>query len=364
MKFVRNVIAKNRLRQAKRRIADSPSPQTYVQLANEYGLLGRMQEVFDVCVEGLERFDGNPQLVALKERASRALREERVASLKNELADSPRPAVWRDLCEALLESGKLQRAEETALQWIDSTPDELDAHVMLAEVRLERYFSDRGREQGRRFVKALDRLSEMSPGDGRELRLRLRFASRIGAFAEAKRAAERLLSLAPGDRDLEAQYRALSEKGDNSPTFERALHRVEQTGRFADDSGTGNRPKIGPPVGDVRGQLRKLTAKPSVNGAIYLRGDTALVQGWKGASAERMARGLRAVMRSSRHAARRLGFGAIRKIELEGDFGAFSVLPGSIDAGGVWCEGRPGPEVEQMLGGLSGIANGELEEAA
>ncbi|MEX1025156.1 MAG: hypothetical protein WD226_08775 [Planctomycetota bacterium] len=357
------MIAKNRLRYAKRLVAEAPTPENYVNLANEYVLLGRMPEVHGVCAEGLGRFCGNPQLTALRERALRALREERVSSLKQELAESPRPAVWRDLCLALMESGKLQRAEETALAWLEHSPEHLDAHVALSEVRLERYFSDRGREQGRRFVKALERLHELSPGDARELRLRMRFATRIGAFGEARKAAERLLRLAPGDRELEAQYRVLVERGDREPSFERGLHRVEQTGRFVDDDEQTTR-NLGPPVGDVRGQLRSLSAMPSVLGAIYLRGDTALVQGWKGASAERMARGLRGVMRSSRHAARRLGLGTIRKIEMEGDFGSFSVLPGPADAGGVWCEGRACPEVEQKLVGLSGIANGELEEAA
>ena len=346
-------------------MAEKPSPDSYFLLASEFGHVGEMDEVLRVAMEGLEHFPTNPQLVGMRERALRALRQERIVSLRRELSESPRPAVWRELCGVLVESRQLQRAEETALAWLERSPEHLDAHLVLSEVRLERYFSDRGREQGRRFVKALNRVRDMSPGDLAELELRYTFASRIGAFGVALEAVQRILQITPGDAEWEARYREIEARAEDAPTIERALHRVEETGRFTDD-GEVRTETSGPAplIGDVRAKLRRLARLQNVNGSLYLRGETALVHGWKGAGAERMARGLRGVMRASQHTARRLGLGAIRRIDLEGEFGVFSVLPGSVDAGAVWCDGRPSSDVELTLGGLSGVANGDAEEAA
>jgi len=99
-----------------------------------------------------------------------------------------------------------------------------------------------------------------------------------------------------------------------------------------------------------------------VRAALYVRGATVLMQGPKGATAERMARGVRAILSSGRATTRRLGLGRVDEIQLEGDFGTLSIAPGEADAGAVWTEGALGRERREALLGLAGL-NADLAGA-
>ena len=71
MKFVRKVLARNRIRAARRALAEHPSPASYAALAKEYVQLGMIREVRQVCEEGLAAYPGNTQLSSLAARAHR-----------------------------------------------------------------------------------------------------------------------------------------------------------------------------------------------------------------------------------------------------------------------------------------------------
>ena len=358
MKFVRRVLARNRIRAARRALADAPSPVTYAALAKEYVQLGMMREVRQVCEEGLTAYPGNSQLTGLCERARRLERETRLVELKKALAEAPRPALWSEMCEILLDSGLVARAEEYAQQWFSVSADR-ESRLMLARVRLERFFADRGREQGLKALESLDDVLRREPDEVRAWRLKLGFMMQIGAWRDARRCAAQLLRFAPGDPVLEARFRTLDSLADDSPTAERALIEVERTGRFADETKEARPRPSG--AGSVRSMLRKLAAHEDVHAALYVRGSSVLVQGSRGATAERMARTVRSILTSSRASARRLGLGQIGQIQVEGDFGALYVAPGEMDAGALWSEGIPSSSLEASLLGLAGM-NAEAKE--
>src|SRR6185436_44859 len=89
----------------------------------------------------------------------------------------------------------------------------------------------------------------------------------------------------------------------------------------------------------VRPMLQSLVRESGVQAAFYVRGGTALVQGPKGATAERTARGVREIVQSCRSAARRLGLGQAQEARLEGSFGTLLVAPGELGSGALWCTG-------------------------
>jgi len=95
--------------------------------------------------------------------------------------------------------------------------------------------------------------------------------------------------------------------------------------------------------GSIRPLLQALACEPGVQAALYARGATALVQGPKGATAERTARSVREVVLKSRTAARRLGLGQVQEVQLEGEFGTLLIAPGELGAGAVWCAGSALP---------------------
>lgn len=358
MKFVRKVLARNRIRATRRALAEEPSPGTYVALAREYAQLGMMREVVQVCEEGLAAFPGSSPLQALGDRARRLRREARMGELKRALADAPRPAVWNEMCRLLVDSGLLARAEEIATDWVRAHHD-IDAHLTLAEVRLERFLADRGREQGARALEAVDAVLHLDEHQPRALRLKLRFMMQLGVWDEARQCAAHLLQLAPGDPVLEARFRNLDALADESPSVQRALMEVERTGCFADE-GEGEKAKG--THGNVRPLLRELAQEADVHSALYVRGSTVLVQGPRGATAERMARAVKSILTRGRASSRRLGLGQVDKIEVEGDFGKLTIAPGEMDAGALWTKGALSSSLESSLLGLAGM-NAETQEA-
>ncbi|MEW6071907.1 MAG: hypothetical protein AB1726_04825 [Planctomycetota bacterium] len=360
MKLVRRILARNRLRTARRALSTEPSPATYAALAKEYAQLGMMREVRQVCEEGLVAFPRNAQLVSLGERARHLEREARMVELKRALSDAPRPALWMEMCEILLDSGLLARAEETATRWCE-TAGSVDSRLMLARVRLERFLADRGRDQGLRVLETLDAVLGEAPGDMRAWRLRMQFMTQIGAWREARRCAAQLLQLAPGDPVLEARFRTLDTLADEAPSVEKALLEVERTGELADERKGEHRAEN---LGSVRPLLRSLASEPDVHSALYVRGSTVLVQGPRGATAERMARAVKSILTASRASGRRLGLGQIGQIQLDGDFGTLTIAPGEMDAGALWTKGPLDPAREASLLGLAGMTGSRPEASA
>jgi tetratricopeptide (TPR) repeat protein len=350
MKFLKKVLGRGRIRSARKLIATDPSPRSYAALAQEYARLGLPREALSVCEEGLASFSGNTLLSRLANRARRMEREDRIAKLKRSLAEAPGPGLWSEMCELLLELGQIARAEETAREWIDAT-DDPDAHLMLARVRVDRFFADRGRGLGLAAAATLEEALQRQPESAGALRLQLNFLTRIGAWKEARAVAGRLLQVEPGAADLEGRFRTLDERAAGAPSIERALLEVERTGRLVDEVEEG----CSTGQLNIRPVLRELAADPDIHAALYVRGSTVLIQGPKGATAERIARAVRSILSSSSTTTRKLGLGQIFQVELEGDFGKLAVAPGGIDAGALWSQGPLGRKREETLLGLAGI---------
>jgi tetratricopeptide (TPR) repeat protein len=351
MKFVQRLVGRGRVRAARQDLARDPSPLRYVALARECAAAGMVRDARRVCEEGLEAFPGNAELRRMYQRARQIEAEERLLELRQELQEAPRPALWREICEILLDSGSLAEAESFAITWVAANR-EADAYVMRARILVARFFAGLSRAAGKAALDALDELHERFPRDVRPWELRLKLASSIGAWREARKSAAQILGLKPGDPVLEARFRAFDTLVDRAPDCEEALKTVERSGELADE----NRPNPeGSQVSDVRTLLRSLANGHDVEAAFYVRGGTALVQGSKGATAERAARAVRSVLKTSRSTARRLGLGAVQKIELCGDFGVLAVAPGEMDAGAVWCRGPVSQETDRALLGIAGL---------
>ncbi len=336
MSLFDKLMGHGRIKRAKKELAGHTSPMNYAQLAYEYACQGKSREASRVCEEGLSVFPGSSELSLMADRVRRLHRDSRMQELKRELAEAPRPALWAEMCEILLEGGQIARAEECAVRWFENTRDD-DALLIRSRALVERFLADRGREAGLAAFEALEEVQVLLDGDPRPWRLHVQLAWRIGAWKEARRAVSHLLQIEPGDPVLEARYRTLDSFAENSPSIEEALRTVERTGRLVDDKASDERPRTD--GHSVRHVLRELAGEKHVHAALYLRGSTALVQGPKGATAERTARAARLVLQSGRSAARKLGLGQVSEFHLEGDFGTLALTPGEVDAGALWCSG-------------------------
>ena len=90
-------------RAAARRVAEDPSAANYLALARESVQRGEPGRVEDVCREALALHPGHAGLKTILARATRMRLDERARRLQRELADAPRPALWRELVEIELE---------------------------------------------------------------------------------------------------------------------------------------------------------------------------------------------------------------------------------------------------------------------
>jgi tetratricopeptide (TPR) repeat protein len=358
MSLLSRLMKGSRVRSARQKLAGTPTATNYVALANEHARNGDLASASRVCEEGLRVFAGNAEIARLYRRTRQLVLEDRTKQLTRELREAPRPALYRELSEILIESGWLRRAEECAVEWHQHNQDP-EAHLARAKARLQRFFSDRRREDGKLVGEFLDQAEEGLGEDERIFRLRLHFTTRIGAYKDARRLVGKLLELAPGDQELEARFRSLMSLADASPTIDQALRTVEKTGQLADDAASDG---SGPSASSIRPMLNELGDQPGVLAAIYERGSTALVQGTRGATAERMARSVREVVARSRTAARRLGLGQPTEVVLEGEFGSLLVAPGDSGSAAVWCERSIHPRHRKGVRELIGAAEPEDEE--
>ncbi|WP_145067794.1 hypothetical protein [Engelhardtia mirabilis] len=341
------------MRDARARLSKQVTPSNYVALAQECAMAGDLREARRVATEGLGQFPTHGELRRIAERIDKQDRESRLGELRSELVEGPRDAVFRELVDLLLESGDVSRAEQTATDWCAKL-DGPEARLAVARARVERFIADRGRDVGQLAFEALDQFDELRGSDKRSWRLRLQITTAIGAWREARRAAARLLELEPGSPALEARFRTLDTLCADAPDVNQALREVEKTGRLVDDPTHEQESERDGLAHDVRPVLRELTRDQEIRAALYLRGSTALVQGPKGATAERTARQVREVVQSGRTVARRLGLGRITDLRLEGDFGTLSAACSEADSAAMWSSGKLTTSQERALVDLVG----------
>ncbi len=358
MSLVAIIVAKFRARRAAKVLARDPSARNYTALAKEYVIAGNAEEVLRVCTEALELHPDDTDLRNLAARAKTLQLDRRLRALQSQAEVSPRPAVLRELCGVLIESGKLDRAEKIASRWYKDTQDP-EARLYRARVHAERFFEERCSRDGAKAFELAAKAFEGMQSDSRPLVVQYQVASRSGAWAEARGALSKLLELKPGDPALEANFRyvlAMCEtEKDRLKSLSQALQKVERTGRFADDEPEPSEEQAVSKVA-VRPMLKEISEDSEVKAAVYLRGQTALVQGLRGATAERTSRTIREVVQATRGATRRLGLGQPTEVLIEGSFGALLVSAGERSSSAIWCADGVKRQHRAMLKNLSGMA--------
>lgn len=353
MSLMDRFMTRARLRRARQQLADDPSASNYVALAEEHARAGELEAAQRVCDEGLALFPNHTELNRLSRRSQQLELGGRVRELARELRDGPSAERYEEICELLLSSGRAERADEYALEWHAASND-VEALVMRARARLECYRIGRGRDDGRLAWDLCEEVARELDADERPYQLQFELASMVGAWNEALTATTRLLELSPGDEELEARYRSLQARADERHSFAMALREVEKTGLFADELEDSQPEGSGPSNSAVRAMLKEISTDPDVHAALYVRGNTALIQGPRGPTAERTARMVRESVQLSRVAARKMGLGQALEVSVEGPFGSLLLLPGSAGSGAVW---RTGPtwggdrrRIQQVLG--------------
>lgn len=345
--------SRSRVKRATRALAKDASTSNYVVLAREFAALEDHQGVLRVCREGLELHPSSAELQRLARGAKELHQEQRLAELRADLDMAPRPALYRELCELLLESGDAQRALEAATRWSNQT-GEPEATYYVAAAHGEFFFDGRRSRDGMQAFELATQSIKGLPKDRRPLRLQFEVARRCGAWEDARMALARLLELMPGNPLLEQRFRRVLANCAHSRPLRGALADVERTGCFVDDEpeGTGTFDRE-----SIRPVLKRLASRSEVHLAFFLRGNTALVQGAQGPTADRTARAVREILQASRGSARRMALGRALEIRAEGSFGSLVLKPGELGAAAVWCSSTPDADMVRDLDELGGASS-------
>ncbi len=341
---------RSRVRRATRALARDASTANYVELAKELARLSEPAEVLKVCREGLELHPSSAELQRLAREAKSAHQQLRLEALESELQTAPRAALYRELCEILLEKGDAQSALESAQRWRSQT-DDPEATYFVGAAHAEFFFDGRRSRDGMLAFQSATESGKALPKDKRPLRLQFEIARRCGAWEDARRALARLLELMPGNPLLEARFRRVLSNCAHSKPLTRALTDVERSGRFVDDepeeAGSFDRDALRP-------TLKRLASHPDVHMAFFLRGNTALVQGAHGPTADRTARAVREVLQASRSSARRMALGRALEVRAEGSFGTLVLKPGPLGTAAIWASKVPRGEMGTLMSELNG----------
>ncbi|MDA0947057.1 MAG: hypothetical protein O2799_00980 [Planctomycetota bacterium] len=324
-------------RGAARRVAEDPSAQNYLALAQESVQRGEPARVEAVCHEALALHPDHPALKSMLARATRMRLDERARQLQAELAEAPRPALWRELVEIELGAGRFGRAEALAARWQETAPS-AQAQAHRARAALHTFRESALPADAQRAWDLAGLAAEESRGDGMAHEVCAELARMVGAHAAERAALARLIEAQPGQPELEARYREALACVGGPASFSAALEAVTRGGVVTplSSSYSQEREVEAATLAGVRPRLKELLAGSQAAFASFHRGGTALVQGATGPTADRTARGVRDLVRAGRDGARRLGLGPVRGIRVLGAHGDLAVRSSSRTAAAAW----------------------------
>jgi len=122
---------------------------------------GRHEEAMHIAEHGLQRFPAAARLRGVIRYVRRANAKQRLTELKRALEASKDERAYRELTALHLDLGDKDQALEVATAHVEEFPDAADAHVLLAEVFLSRYFTELFARDAWAAIERLDRALEL-----------------------------------------------------------------------------------------------------------------------------------------------------------------------------------------------------------
>ena len=134
---------------------------------------GRHEEAMHVAERGLAQFPAAARLRGVIRYVRRAASKQRLTELKQALAQRKDERAYRELIALHLDLGDKDQALEVATAHANEFPDAADAHVLLGEVFLSRYFGELFARDAWAAIERLERALEL---DSASLRARVLLA--------------------------------------------------------------------------------------------------------------------------------------------------------------------------------------------
>jgi tetratricopeptide (TPR) repeat protein len=189
-----------RLRKAAKK---RPTPETLGALAERYIALGKLEDASRVAEAGLARFPASERLRKVSTYAKKSRRKAQIAKLRAEMKERPTPSVYSQLADIQRELGNHEDALAICHQCIERFPLNENPYLIIGEIRLTRFISDRIGHDG---VEAEQQLQRVVKLNGQNLKAHLLLGQLyflIGALEPMRDHLEICLAISPGIPEFE-----------------------------------------------------------------------------------------------------------------------------------------------------------------
>lgn len=359
------------------RANESPSVQTFADLARAAVASNDFEEAERMIDEGLDLFPSSNELDRLRRLVRQHRLADRIRELRRKIEFHPAPALYHELVDLQLQCNDTRAAEATCSDWRRMFPIDSGAELASIRILLARFYKDRAAADGRAAIAGLDRLLARDPGHARALRLMAELCSRIGALGRACEVLDNLAKIVPDDPEVEAWRRKVGQAMETAPSktdLSRILREVEETGQFPDpvppredeearkrkDVDKNKKPRV---LDSARPALARLSKLAGVRLVIFVRGSAALVRGAPAGGAEPIARSTRAISIHAKRTTRRMGLGSFMDATIDTDLGSVVICCGDPStASAVIDKSAPVAPVRAALSDLAAAPTPETNE--
>ncbi len=352
------------LKHLERKVRETPSPSTYVDLGQVYINLGMIDQTLKAAEEGLKLFPESDELRKLRKFAKTSKINARIKELRNRSNRTPCPDAYRELASLYLELGDFGAVHGIAEECIRRFPQDPGAYLVLAKARLTNFYRDLSARDGLEAVRNLRRVIALDPGHVKAHRLLAEVLYRVDAVREAVHHLEILRDLAPGDRDVERLLSDALARGSSpsSPDLEILFHEVEAMGELVNTpvvkEKKPTRVASEEAIGSIRDALAHLVELDGVHKTAYIKGSKALVKGDIRDGKDSFLRVVRVLAKAAQRVSRRMDIGNFSKGCLDGDFGHICVCCYGEVCAAVLCDA--GSPVDRIISELQELVAGSL----
>jgi len=317
------------LARLEKKARETPSPSTYVDMAQVYINLGMVDQTLRVAEEGLALFPASEELKRVLKFAKKSKLNHRIRDLRSRINKQPAPVLYRELASIYMELGDFGSVQGTCEECLRRFPEDDGAWLVLARARLKNFYRDLTAQDGLEAVRCLKKALSLNPASGAALRLLAEVCYRVGAIGQAQEYLEKLRGMFPGEKEVEALWQEVSTKTSREDDLEVLFRAVEEKGALAyGPPGSGPRSYSLAPEQALAGIKKSLAQIASVQGvqkAAYIKGSKALVRGEICDARDPFLRAARVIARSAQRASRRMDIGNFNKGIVEGPFGHFLI---------------------------------------
>ena len=362
MKLFQRLKIWKELKHLERKLHETPSPSTYVDLGQVYINLGMMDRTLKVADEGLRLFPRSDELRKLRKFAKKSKLNSRIKDLRSRLNRAPHPKLYQELASLYLELGDFGAVHGTAEECIRRFPDDDGAYLVLAKARLTNFYRDLAARDGLEAVRNLQKVISLDPGNVKAHRLLAKVLYMVGAVNPAVHHLEILRDLAPGDRELETLLAEALTRHSKDADLEILFHEVESKGRLANTPVTKETMPTHvaseEAIGSIRDALAQLVELAGVRKAAYIKASKALVKGEIRDGKDSFLRVVRVMGKAAQRVSRRMDIGNFSKGCLDGDFGHICICCYGEVCAAVLCDA--GSPVDRIMSDLQELVAGSL----